>query len=165
MPVLDNYVDERGNYNRENYGRGGDGYNRRSSNRGYERRGGYNDRNGGYYSRNGRNDDFYFDIVERYGVVATSASGWSKELNRVSWNGKEPKLDFREWSPDHGKMHRGVTFTDEEALELRELIDIALSGTEGQILKAFDSDENEADEANEAVASSGPLIDDEDLAE
>lgn len=114
-----------GYYNNGNYNDDGRG--------GYRDRGDYggNDGNGrNYNGRGGRrdNDDFRFEIVERYGVVATAPSGWSKELNRVSWNGKEPKFDLREWSQDHGRMRRGVTFTDEEALELKELLDIALSG-------------------------------------
>lgn len=143
-----------GNYDRGDCGRSNGEYGRRGADRGYERRGGYDERDGGSYrGRNSRNDNFYFEIVERYGVVAVSSSGWSKELNRVSWNGNAPKLDFREWSPDHAKMHRGVTFTDEEALELRELIDIALRGEEGQILRAFN---------DETSYSSGPLIDDAD---
>lgn len=143
-----------GNYDRGGYGRGDSEYGRRGADRGHEHHGGYGERDGGSYrGRNSRNDDFYFEIVERYGVVAISSSGWSKELNRVSWNGNAPKLDFREWSPDHAKMHRGVTFTDEEALELRELIDIALRGEEGQILRAFKDDE--------PSYSSGPLIGDD----
>ena len=85
---------------------------------------------GGGYNRNRRNydDDFRFEIVDRFGVIATSVSGWSKELNRVSWNGSDPKYDIREWSPDHARMRRGVTFTDEEALELKELLDRAFGG-------------------------------------
>jgi hypothetical protein len=32
--------------------------------------------------------------------VEGSASGWSKELNLISWNDRDPKYDLREWSPD-----------------------------------------------------------------
>lgn len=69
---------------------------------------------------------FKFEIVERIGVISEKPSGWSKELNFVSFNEYEPKFDIREWSEDHSKMGKGVTFTLEELKELRELIDKAL---------------------------------------
>jgi hypothetical protein len=94
------------------------------------------ERNNNYNNSRERNADFRFEIVEHFGVVSTSPSGWTKELNRVSWNGKDPKFDFREWSPDHAKMHRGVTFTEEEAVELRELLDAATGGSSAEPLSA-----------------------------
>ena len=42
--------------------------------------------------------DITFEIVEELGVLSTSAKGWTKELNLVSWNGRPPKYDIREWS-------------------------------------------------------------------
>ena len=63
-----------------------------------------------------------FKIVEHLGVLSTSVKGWSKELNLVSWNGKDPKYDIREWSPDHEKMGKGGTFTKEELAALGALI-------------------------------------------
>lgn len=62
------------------------------------------------------------EIVESYGVISTSATGWTKELNKVSWNGKDAKYDLREWSPDHEKTGKGVTLTDEEFEQLKTLI-------------------------------------------
>ena len=62
------------------------------------------------------------EIVESYGVISTSATGWTKELNKVSWNGKDAKYDLREWSPDHEKTGKGVTLTDEEFEQLKALI-------------------------------------------
>ncbi|EUJ30540.1 hypothetical protein MFLO_10393 [Listeria floridensis FSL S10-1187] len=63
-----------------------------------------------------------YEIVEEIGVLSTNARGWSKELNRISWNGREPKFDIRDWSEDHSKMGKGVTLTDEEAQKLKELL-------------------------------------------
>ena len=63
-----------------------------------------------------------FKIVEHLGVLSTSAKGWTKELNLVSWNGKDPKYDIREWSPEHEKMGKGGTFTKEELKALAALI-------------------------------------------
>ena len=70
--------------------------------------------------------EFKFSIVERIGVLSEKPTGWTKELNLVSWNGAEPKFDIREWSPDHEKMGKGITFTEEELRELKALIDSAL---------------------------------------
>ena len=66
--------------------------------------------------------DFKFEIVEHLGVLSTSPNGWSKELNRVSYNGAEPKFDLRSWSEDHEKMSKGITLSVDEFEALRELI-------------------------------------------
>ena len=66
--------------------------------------------------------DIKFSIEKSYGVLSTNAKGWSKEPNLISWNEREPKLDIREWSPDHSKMGKGVTLTTEEAIKLKELL-------------------------------------------
>ncbi|MDR0199250.1 MAG: YdbC family protein [Streptococcaceae bacterium] len=63
-------------------------------------------------------DDFKFEIVEHLITLSESATGWTKELNRVSWNGRDPKYDIRDWSPDHVKMGKGVTLSDEEFSKL-----------------------------------------------
>jgi hypothetical protein len=55
------------------------------------------------------------DIQKRYGVLSEEKNGWRKELNLVSWGGRKPKLDLRDWAPDHEKMGKGITLTSEEA--------------------------------------------------
>ena len=66
--------------------------------------------------------DIKFEIVEEIGVLSENAKGWRKELNKVSWNDAAPKYDLRDWSPDHEKMGKGITLTDEEAKKLKELL-------------------------------------------
>ncbi len=63
--------------------------------------------------------DIKFNIVKNIGTLSESAKGWTKELNLVSWNGREPKYDLRDWDPDHEKMGKGVTFTVEELSKLK----------------------------------------------
>ena len=63
-----------------------------------------------------------FDIVEEIGVLTTYTTGWSKELNLVSWNDREPKYDIREWAPEHTKMGKGVTMSGDEIILLRDLL-------------------------------------------
>ena len=63
-----------------------------------------------------------FEIKKELGVLSESARGWRKELNLVSWNDAAPKYDIREWSPDHEKMGKGVTLTEEEYEKLKEIM-------------------------------------------
>lgn len=67
-------------------------------------------------------EDFSFQITEKIGELSTSKSGWTLELNKVSWGGRPAKFDLRSWSPDHQKMGKGVTLTDEEVQKLGALI-------------------------------------------
>lgn len=63
-----------------------------------------------------------YEIVKKIGVLSTAASGWAKELNLISWNDRDAKYDIREWSPDRGKMGKGVTLSKEELSALKELL-------------------------------------------
>ncbi len=67
--------------------------------------------------------DIKFEIKKSIGVISESAKGWTKELNLVSWNGAAPKYDIRDWDPEHEKMGKGVTLTEEEMMKLKELIE------------------------------------------
>ena len=67
--------------------------------------------------------DIKFELIEKIGVLSTSASGWTKELNLVSWNEQEPKYDLRDWSPDRARRGKGVTLTKEELARLKELLE------------------------------------------
>lgn len=66
--------------------------------------------------------DFKYEIIEEIGVLSENAKGWRKELNLISWNGGAPKYDIREWAPDHEKMGKGVTLTEEELSALKNLL-------------------------------------------
>ena len=66
--------------------------------------------------------DFKYEIVEHIGTLSESAKGLTKELNRISWNGGEPKYDIRAWAPEHEKMGKGVTLSEDEMLKLKELL-------------------------------------------
>jgi hypothetical protein len=63
-----------------------------------------------------------FEIKETVGTLSQSPRGWNKELNLISWNGKEPKFDLRDWAPDHEKMGNGITLNVEELKALRNLL-------------------------------------------
>jgi len=63
-----------------------------------------------------------YEITKKIGVLSTSASGWAKELNLISWNDRDPKYDIREWSPDREKMGKGVTLSKDELIALKALL-------------------------------------------
>ncbi|SHJ43123.1 hypothetical protein SAMN02745751_02550 [Dethiosulfatibacter aminovorans DSM 17477] len=65
---------------------------------------------------------FKFEVVTKFGELSENAKGWKKELTLVSWNERDPKYDIREWDPAHEKMTKGVTFTAEELIQLRDIL-------------------------------------------
>ncbi|AOA00079.1 MULTISPECIES: YdbC family protein [Carnobacterium] len=64
--------------------------------------------------------EFSYEIMEEIAVLSENAKGWRKEFNLVSWNGNPPKFDIRDWAPDHEKMGKGLTLTNEEITVLKE---------------------------------------------
>lgn len=75
--------------------------------------------------------DIKFEIINTLGVFSEGSKGWQKEINLVSWNERKPKIDIRDWGPDHGKMGKGITLNKEELKKLKELLDnIDIEGLE-----------------------------------
>lgn len=68
--------------------------------------------------------DLKFEIKEHIGLVSEDNGNWTKEINLVSWNGREAKYDIRSWDPQHFMMSRGVTFTEEELIKLYEILKV-----------------------------------------
>lgn len=66
--------------------------------------------------------EFTYEIVKQVGVLSENPKGWTKELNLISWNGRDPKYDIREWAPEHEKMGKGVTLSQEEMAALCEIV-------------------------------------------
>lgn len=66
--------------------------------------------------------DIKFEMTKHIAILSESPKGWRKELNLISWNGREPKYDLRDWAPDHEKMGKGVTLSNEEFEKLKEVL-------------------------------------------
>ena len=66
--------------------------------------------------------DFNYEVTKHIGVLSEGSKGWQKELNLISWNGREPKYDIRDWAPERTKMGKGVTLSDAEVAELIRLL-------------------------------------------
>jgi hypothetical protein len=63
-----------------------------------------------------------FEIYKHIGNISYPNNGWTKELNYISWDDKEPVYDIRTWSADHTEYGKGVTITQGEMKKLQELI-------------------------------------------
>ena len=64
-----------------------------------------------------------YKIIKNLGEISDSKKGWKKELNYISWNNGVPKYDLRDWAPDHEKMGKGITLTEEEARALLDILE------------------------------------------
>ena len=67
-------------------------------------------------------DQFKYEVVEKIAVLSESSKGWTKELNLIRWNDRDPKFDIREWSPDGSKMGKGITLSEEEVIVLKKAL-------------------------------------------
>jgi hypothetical protein len=65
-----------------------------------------------------------YDIIKKIGVLSKTASGWTMELNLISWNDRDAKYDIREWSPDRERRGKGVTLSTEELSALKKLLNV-----------------------------------------
>lgn len=63
-----------------------------------------------------------YEIINELGVIPAEKGYMRLELNRISWNGNEPKYDLRRWSPNREKMGKGVTMSEKELIALYELL-------------------------------------------
>ena len=66
--------------------------------------------------------EFKYEIIEEIGVLSENAKGWRKEINKISWNGANAKYDIRDWAPNHEKMGKGVTLSDDELRVLTNIL-------------------------------------------
>ena len=58
--------------------------------------------------------EIQYEIIREIAVLSKSNSGYTKEINLISWNGNEPKNDIRSFSPNRGKCGKGITLTEQE---------------------------------------------------
>ena len=71
-------------------------------------------------------------IIRKIGVLSQDGE-FSREVNVVSWNGRQPKLDVRTWQTREDGARtplKGITLTDFEAATLLELLNRTLTKKE-----------------------------------
>ena len=66
--------------------------------------------------------EIQYEIVKEIAVLSASDSGYTKEINLISWNGREPKYDIRSFSPNREKCGKGITLNADEAAALLEAL-------------------------------------------
>ena len=95
--------------------------------------------------------EFSYEIQTHIGVIKQMQSGWTRELNVISWNGGPAKLDIREWSVDHQHMSKGMTLYRNEAEQLVKLLSEYLLETAeaGGVEALPDAEETEQTEGAE----------------
>lgn len=67
--------------------------------------------------------EFTYEITEPIGILSQSTNGWSRQINLISWNGRAPKYDIRDWAPGNEKMGKGISMSLEELKALKEILD------------------------------------------
>ena len=103
-----------------------------------------------------------WDVLENLVVFGQRRdSGWTKEANIVCWNGGSPKLDIREWDPDHERMSRGITLYEAEAERLARILckryGISSGGRKGKQSGGYESFSDEGDLfEDENFSAAGP---------
>ena len=60
------------------------------------------------------------DIIPGFDFIIEEGQNTSLNLRKVSWNGRDPKLDLRKWSYQEGEERamKGITLSEEGAAEL-----------------------------------------------
>ena len=107
-----------------------------------------------------------WDLMENLVVFGQRRdTGWTKEANIVCWNGGSPKLDIREWDPNHERMSRGITLYEAEAERLARILckryGIGSGTRKGKQSGGYESFSDEGDRfEDENFSAAGP--DDED---
>lgn len=85
-----------------------------------------------------RLEAFYYNIVERLGTLHISRNKrFRKEVNILSVKGGDPKIDLRTWDyqdPNQPYMKRGIQLTEQEAQELRRILNKRFEENKGVLL-------------------------------
>ena len=87
-----------------------------------------------------------YEIKEHLGVIKEYDTGWTKELNMISWNGAVTKYDIRDWDENHERMSRGITL---HPGEMRTIVDLYLADNNRKAIEKKKTDCKETE--NSAV--------------
>ena len=63
-----------------------------------------------------------YEVLEKFGALSESPTGWTKELRLINWNKRGPRYDLREWTPGDRKASRGITISLKEIRVLQEIL-------------------------------------------
>ena len=63
-------------------------------------------------------------LKHHLGKLRENEKGWSREVNIISWEGAQSRLDIRDWSKTKDRSSKGITFTRAEVDRLRNMLAI-----------------------------------------
>lgn len=89
--------------------------------------------------------EFTMDIIPGFDFIIEEGQNTSLNLRKVSWNGRDAKLDLRKWSYQEDGSERamkGVTLSDEGADELTCVLTEQGYGNTKRIIKAIQARED-----------------------
>ena len=119
------------------------------------------------------NKEFTMDILEGFDYIIEESGNSSLNLRKVSWNGRDHKLDLRKWNYQDGQERamKGVTLSDDGADELSAVLVEQGYGNTKRLLKALtkreeynesmnhiDDIEEEADDGSEEYYDPSELL-------
>lgn len=69
---------------------------------------------------NNNNKEFKMEIVPDFDFIIEEGANTSINLRKISWGGRDPKIDIRKWSYQDGKERamKGVSLTEDGTNEL-----------------------------------------------
>lgn len=74
----------------------------------------------------GKENDIKVEIVDSMGYITMKENGSSQQVNIVKWNGGEPKIDIRNWSPTQTPW-KGISIEPKDLDTLIALLEQARS--------------------------------------
>ena len=113
-----------------------------------------------------KDDNFEYKIDESFDHIIDEKEGSNTflALRKISWNGKDPKLDFRKWFIDkdgNEVMGKGVSFINEER-GTNELINVLLQNDYGKTKDVLNSIKDRGDFQHSLDIALGRVKDDEE---
>ena len=66
--------------------------------------------------------EFKYDLHSEVAVLSETESGFSTEVNIISFNEGKKKIDIRKWDKKNDKMLKGISLSKEETLRLLEAL-------------------------------------------
>ena len=96
------------------------------------------------------NKEFTMDIKEGFDYIIEESGNSSLNLRKISWNGRDHKLDLRKWNYQDGQERamKGVTLSDDGADELTGVLVEQGYGDTKRIAKALSQREEYSEVMN-----------------
>lgn len=65
--------------------------------------------------------EFKYELVKNIATLSDK-NGMAKELNLIKFNDVNPVYDLRKWDRNKNRMLKGISFSKEEMIDLRDVL-------------------------------------------